>query len=89
LKKMLLATALTVVFLIAFIPFASNNPDGLEKVAATYGAQEQGNLWNGLIADYTFPLISNQYISTLVAGVFGVTIVLLSGIVIAKALKRK
>ncbi len=86
---MVLVTALIVVFLIAFIPFASNNPDGLEKVAATYEAQEQGNIWNGLIADYSFPLISNQYISTLVAGVFGVTMVLLSGIVIGKVIKRK
>jgi ABC-type sulfate transport system permease component len=89
LKKILLAVTLIVVFLIVFIPFASSNPDGLEKVALTYGAQEQGNVWNGLITDYSLPSIGNQYVSTLVAGIFGVTMVLVSGLLIGKFMMPK
>ena len=77
------------VFLIVFIPFASSNPDGLEKVAQTYGAKEQGNLWNGFIANYTLPSIGNQYVSTLVSGIFGVTIVLVSALLIGKFMTPK
>ena len=84
-----MATLLVVFFLIIFIPFASNNPDGLEKVTSTYGAKEQGNIWNGLIAGYSFPSIINQYVSTLVAGIFGVTMVLVLGLLIGKVMTHK
>ena len=39
-KKYVLAIVLLVVFLAVFIPFASSNPDGLEKVAETFGVGE-------------------------------------------------
>ena len=37
-KKYLVAVALIIIFLIVFIPLASTNPDGLEKVASSFGA---------------------------------------------------
>lgn len=83
------ATALIVVFLIVLIPFASTNPDGLEKVASTYGAHEQGSFWSGLITDYSFPSISNQYVSTLVSGIFGVVMVLVISILIGRVMAPK
>jgi ABC-type sulfate transport system permease component len=89
LKKYIVATALVVVFLVFFIPLASTNPDGLEKVVQTYGAQEQESIWNGLLSDYSFGSISNGYISTLLAGIFGVTTVLVSSLLISKVMFRK
>jgi ABC-type sulfate transport system permease component len=89
LKKYVIAAALVVVFLVFFIPLASTNPDGLEKVVQTYGAQEHENLWSGLLSDYSFSSISNSYLSTLFAGIFGVLTVLLMGLLIGKVMFRK
>jgi hypothetical protein len=83
-KKYLIATIMIAIFLIVLIPFASSNPDGLEKVAITYGAKEQQNIWNGIMPDYSFFSIGNQYISTFFAGIFGVTLVLVAGLVLSK-----
>ncbi len=79
--------------LAVLIPLASNAPDGLEKVAETIGIEEHEPVWTGLMPDYTIPAIDNSYISTLVAGVFGVILVLgvtlMLGIAIAKPQKKK
>ena len=88
-KKYVIAVALVVVFLVFFIPLASTNPDGLEKVVQTYGAQENENLWSGLLSDYSFSSISDSYVSTLFAGIFGVLTVLLMGLLISKVMFRK
>ena len=74
------------IFLIVLIPFVSSNPDGLEKVAKTYGAQEHQSIWNGIMADYSFFFIGNQYVSTLLAGIFGVLAVLVAGLVFSKVM---
>jgi hypothetical protein len=66
------------VFLAVLIPFASSNPDGLEKVAATFGVEEHAPFWSGIMFNYSFGAIGNPYISTLTAGVFGTLIVLLA-----------
>jgi len=89
LKKYVVAVALVIVFLVFFIPLASTNPDGLEKVAQTYGAQKHESFWSGLFSDYSFGSISNGYISTLLAGIFGVLTVLVSSLVISKIMFRK
>ena len=88
-KKYVVAAALVIVFLVFFIPLASTNPDGLEKVAQTYGAQEHGSFWSGLLSDYSFGSISNGYISTLLAGIFGVLTVLVFSLLISKVMFRK
>jgi ABC-type sulfate transport system permease component len=85
-KKFLIATMIIVIFLIVLIPFASSNPDGLEKVVVTYGAQEHQSIWNGIMADYSFFSIGNQYVSTLIAGIFGVLAVLVAGLVLSKVM---
>jgi cobalt/nickel transport protein len=89
LKKYVVVVGLILVFLAVFIPFASSNPDGLEKVAATFGVQEQQPLWSGLIADYSVSVFGNPYVSSFVAGVFGVSMVLLVGLLLGKALAPK
>jgi len=85
-KKFLIATIMIALFLVVLIPFASNNPDGLEKVVVTYGVQEHQSIWNGIMADYSFFSIGNQYISTLLAGIFGVIAVLVAGLVLSKVM---
>jgi hypothetical protein len=88
-KKQLAAVGLIVVFLVVFIPFASSSPDGLEKVVATYGVQEHTSLWNGLLADYSIGAVGDSYVSTVLAGVFGVLLVLLATFLLGKALAPK
>jgi hypothetical protein len=88
-KKIFIALFLIVAFLIILIPFASSNPDGLEKVVETYGAHESQSPWNGIMADYSIFSIENQYVSTLVAGILGVIVVLITGLLVSKALAQK
>jgi cobalt/nickel transport protein len=80
---------LIVVFLAVFVPFASSNPDGLEKVALTFGAEEHQPFWNGLMGDYSIGAVGNSYVSTVLAGVFGVFMVLLVTFLLGKAIAPK
>ncbi len=88
-KKYIGAFILIVVFLVIFIPLASINPDGLEKVVQTYGAEEKKPIWEGFMTDYSLSFISNSYISTLLAGIAGTVIVFLSGLILSKTFLPK
>ena len=88
-RKQLGMIVLIVVFLAVFVPFASSNPDGLEKVASTFGAKEQPSIWNGLMADYSVGVVGNSYVSTVLAGVVGVFMVLLVALLLGKAIAPK
>jgi len=87
-KKFLAVIVLLVVFLAIFIPFASSNPDGLEKVAQSLGIQESEPFWKGLMSGYSLEAFKDPYVSTLLAGVVGTLLVLVAtlalGFVIAK-----
>jgi hypothetical protein len=78
-----------VVFLAVFIPLASNNPDGLERVVETLGATEHAPFWNGIMSDYAIAAIADPYISTLLAGILGTLMVLLAGFLLGKAMTPK
>jgi len=91
-KKSIVAFILIVAFLAIFIPLASINPDGLEKVAQTFGAKEQKPIWEGLMTDYSLSFISNSYVSTLLSGIVGTAIVFFSALIFSKTFtsrKRK
>ncbi len=88
-KKYVIAVCAIIVFLAVFIPFASINPDGLEKVANTLDAHEGKNFWSGIFPDYSVSGIGNGYLSTLIAGIIGVILVLLVGLFLSRGLKRK
>lgn len=75
-KRYLRAVILILTCLAVLIPFASNFPDGLEKVAETLGIEEQEPTWTGVMPDYTLPTVDNPYLSALLAGIFGVFLVL-------------
>jgi hypothetical protein len=88
-NKTLAGLALIAIFLIVLIPYASNDPDGLEKTAESMGVTEQEAAWKGLMPDYALSAINNPYLSTLTASILGITIVLLLSIALGKAVDSK
>lgn len=88
-KKYLVALLLLAVFLVLFLPLASSNPDGLEKVAQDFGANEQKPIWNGLMTDYSVTIINNSYVSTVLAGIVGVILVFCAALILNKTLVPK
>jgi cobalt/nickel transport system permease protein len=90
LKNMVLLLGVIMVVFAVFLPFISTTPDGLEATVANSAdaAQQQKPLWNGLIADYSVAL-ADPYISTLVAGLFGVGLVLAVSVALSTSIKRK
>jgi cobalt/nickel transport protein len=88
-KKFLAMVALLLVFLALFIPFASSNPDGLEKVAASLGVEESAPFWKGLLSGYSVEAFKNPYVSTLVAGVLGVLLVLVASLMLGLLISKK
>ena len=63
-------------FITLFSPWASSEPDGLERVAEDKGfIDEGGDPPYEVIADYVFPGFENERLATILAGVVGVLIV--------------
>jgi hypothetical protein len=88
-KKHMLVVVAIMIFLAVFIPLASSNPDGLERVVETYGVEEGTVFWNGIMSDYTIAAITNPYISTLLAGAFGALLVLAAGFLLGRVISAK
>jgi cobalt/nickel transport protein len=88
-KKHLAVVTVILVFLAVFIPLASSNPDGLERVVENFGVEENAPVWNGIMFDYTIAAIGDPYVSTLLAGVFGTLMVLLAGFLLGKVITPK
>jgi ABC-type Fe3+ transport system permease subunit len=89
LKKYLAATVMLVVFLAVFIPLASSDPDGLEKVAASLGVREPETVWHGLMGGYSVSALGDSYISTFTSGVLGTMMVLAAALVLGTAITRR
>jgi len=63
-------------FITLFSPFASPEPDGLEKVAENHGFITQAeDAPYEVIADYVLPGVDNEHLATILAGIIGVIIV--------------
>lgn len=81
-----LALALAVVLL---SPWASANPDGLERVAEDIGFIHQGmDAPYQLLPDYTIPLLGESGLSTIIAGAIGALVVAGLAIGIGRLLKN-
>ncbi len=81
-----LVIALAVTF---FSPLADPNPDGLEKVAEEKGFLDEGESpMYEILPDYTVPLIKNEAVTTIAAGIIGVLIVTGIGYGTGRANKR-
>jgi cobalt/nickel transport system permease protein len=80
--------AVLVVLLLA--PFASADPDGLERVAEDLGFLERGQgAPYEVIPDYTVPFLGETAVSTVVAGVIGALVVAGLLILLTRALRRR
>ena len=88
-KKIFIIAALILVSLAVLLPFASSNPDALEKVTSTYDVQEQTPVWQGIMPDYSVAILGDSYVSTLIAGSIGTVIVLGACLLIGKTMKQK
>lgn len=76
-----------------FSPLASSEPDGLERVAAEKGfVEKERDAPYEVIADYVFPWVENENLSTILAGVVGVlavaAFVLILGLGLATVSRR-
>jgi hypothetical protein len=80
--------SLILISLAVLIPFASSSPDGLEKVAENLGVEETEPVTQGVMPDYTVPIVEHDYSSTLIAGVIGVFLVLGAGLLLGKAIAK-
>ena len=59
-----------------FSPLASSEPDGLERVAEDKAFIDKGkDAPYEVIADYAFPWVHNENVSTILAGIVGVLVV--------------
>lgn len=63
-------------FVTLFSPFASSEPDGLEKVAENEGfITDAKDAPYTVIADYVLPWVDNEHLATILAGIIGVFMV--------------
>jgi cobalt/nickel transport protein len=89
----LVVVGLAVAFAIAIFlsPFASTDPDGLERVAEDKGFIEKAEETNpnAPLPDYTVPGVENEGMSTALAGGIGVVIVFGVGFATALLLRKK
>ena len=86
--KVLIAAVIVAAFL---SPFASPNPDGLERVATDLGFIEKGEgvaVVESPVPDYAFPGIKNQSVATAVAGIAGTFITFGAMYALARLLKK-
>ncbi|KPJ68564.1 hypothetical protein AMJ44_06345 [candidate division WOR-1 bacterium DG_54_3] len=72
--KNIILLSILIAILAAF--FASSNPDGLEKVAENLGFIDRGIERSSAMTDYSIPFIYQEGISTSIAGILGIFIIL-------------
>jgi len=71
-------------------PYASGFPDGLEWVAEKYQfLHESAPAFVSPLPDYTVPMVTNQGLSTGIAGLVGVILTFTVGIILGKMLSAK
>lgn len=91
-KKIVFSGLLVAVILAVFFsPFASKKPDGLERVAEDKGFLEKGEgkrLFHSPLADYLFPGIKNEILSTSLAGLVGVLVTFFIVFFLGRLLKK-
>jgi ABC-type Co2+ transport system, permease component len=78
------------VLVVLLAPFASADPDGLERVAEDLGFIERGqDAPYQLIPDYSFPLLGETSLSTIVAGLVGLVVVAALSMAAARLIQER
>ncbi len=86
--KIPLAAAAVIALVLS--PFASSYPDGLEWVAQKYGfLHESMPLFVSPLPDYSIPFISNEMLSTSLAGITGTLLVFVAAYIMGGVLNQK
>lgn len=81
----ILGGALSAIFVIFLSPFASADPDGLERVAENLGFINTGlDAPYQIIPDYTVPFLGETPYSTILAGLIGAIIVALVAVLLVR-----
>jgi cobalt/nickel transport system permease protein len=82
--------ALASLLVVLLSPFASANPDGLERAAEDLGFINQGqDAPYEIIPDYTVPFLGETPLSTIIAGILGAMVVAAVAYLIARGLRSR
>jgi hypothetical protein len=82
--------AIAVLVVVVVVPFASRDPDGLERIAEDQGFIGQAqNLFSGLLGDYAIPGVDSAALSTVLSGLLGIVIVLGVVFVLGRLVARR
>ena len=86
-----ISLAIAIILAVFISPFASNSPDGLEKVAEDKGFLHTAkSVWRySPFSDYSITGIENNYISTGLSGIIGIVIVFIITLILAKKIIAK
>lgn len=75
-RNWIYAGGLIALFVVFLSPFASSDPDGLERVAMDLGFIDSGqSAPYSILPDYTLPFLGETAFSTIMAGIIGVIVV--------------
>lgn len=91
-RDMWLGIAAALLLAIFISPFASQSPDGLERVAEDQGFIEKGEgkpIVSAPVPDYVVPGVKNGPVATSLAGALGVVVVFAAGYGLASLLKKR
>ncbi len=82
--------AIAALVVIVLAPLASQDPDGLERVAEDQGFIERAqNFFSGVLGDYAIPGVDNEWLSTVLAGLLGVVIVVAIVLILGRVVARR
>ncbi len=83
----------SLIIVVILSPFSSTKPDGLEKVAEDYKFSDKSyhylDKFYHFFNDYIVPGIPSEKLSTIVAGLVGITAVTLFSYILLKILVKK
>lgn len=89
-RNWIYAGGLIAILVVLFSPFASSDPDGLERVAMDMGFINSGqSAPYSIIPDYSLPFLGETSISTILAGIIGVIVVGAVIMLIGRGIKAK
>jgi hypothetical protein len=82
--------AIAALVVIVLGPLASSDPDGLERVAEDAGFIGMAeNVFSGLLGDYAIPGVDNAWLSTVLAGLLGLSIVVVAMVLLGRVVTRR
>ncbi|NOT06063.1 MAG: cobalamin biosynthesis protein CbiM [Anaerolineales bacterium] len=88
-KGWILTGVLITLTVVLLSPFASANPDGLNRVATDLGFIQTAKSASGPLAGYTVPFLASVSASKIVAGAIGVIVVLAIVFITGRSLQSK